>query len=165
MSKRHSMSTITVLLSTTFPRMIIFKLLMKWLLGSNLSQKMKESKRSILIYHLLIQLSYWTTAKHRLSTDYCFRAMQARGALQLLPKKMFGLMSYSKGVRLPYYTGLLPRKGLLDRCTRLTINQLFYQSKKLWQSKRFKPHNVEQTESPGIENIYKKMFFQLRPNW
>ena len=126
---------------------------------------MKESKRSILIYHLLIQLSYWTTAKHRLSTDYCFRAMQARGALQLLPKKMFGLMSYSKGIRLPYYTGLLPRKGLLDRCTRLTINQLFYQSKKLWQSKRFKPHNVEQTESPGIENIYKKMFFQLRPNW
>lgn len=91
--------------------------------------------------------------------------MQARGALQLLPKKMFGPMSYSKGVRLHYYTGLLPRKGLLDRCTRLTINQLFYQSKKLWQSKRFKPHNVEQTESPGIENIYKKMFFQLRPNW
>lgn len=91
--------------------------------------------------------------------------MQARGALQLLPKKMFGLMSYSKGIRLPYYTGLLPRKGLLDRCTRLTINQLFYQSKKLWQSKRFKPHNVEETESPGIENIYKKLFFQLRPNW
>ena len=21
------------------------------------------------------------------------------------------------------------------------------------------------TESPGIENIYKKSFFQLRPNW
>ena len=75
--------------------------------------------------------------------------MQARRALQLLPKQMFGL-SYSKGIRLPYYTGLLPRKGLLDRCTRLTIHQLFYQSK----SKRFKPHNEEQTESPGIENIY-----------
>ena len=91
--------------------------------------------------------------------------MQARGALQFLPKKMFGLMSYSKGTRLHYYTGLLSRKGLLDRCTRLTINQLFYQSKKLWQSKRFKPHDVEQTESPGMENIYKKMFSQLRPNW
>ncbi|XP_073259394.1 vitellogenin-2-like [Porites lutea] len=32
------------------------------------------------------------------------RAMQARGALQLLPKKMFGPISYSKGVRLHYYT-------------------------------------------------------------
>ena len=41
--------------------------------------------------------------------------MQARKALQLLPKKMFGLMSYSKGIRLPYYTGLLPREGLLDQ--------------------------------------------------
>ena len=84
--------------------------------------------------------------------------MQARGALQLLPKKMFGLMSYSKGIRLPYYTGLLPRKGLLDRCTRLTINQLFYQSKKLWQSKRLKPHNVQQRESRHRKYIKKNVF-------
>ena len=37
-SKRQSMSTTTVLFRTTFTRTIILNLLMKWLLGSNLSQ-------------------------------------------------------------------------------------------------------------------------------
>ena len=57
-SKRESLSTTTVLFRTTFTRRIKLNLLLKWLLGSNLSQIYNSTLTSSLLFILLV-VSSW----------------------------------------------------------------------------------------------------------
>ena len=63
LSKRQSLSTTTVLFRTTLTRTIILNLLIKWILGSNLSQKTKDcapsEPRSLRKHPFLLALRHW----------------------------------------------------------------------------------------------------------